>query len=67
MKAAEIADAMIAAITTGNYRALRCNFANGDMVGHTGNFRALRRWRWKPSTSRSAACWRRSTRPVVWH
>ncbi|MCK6389622.1 MAG: 2,3-bisphosphoglycerate-independent phosphoglycerate mutase [Azonexus sp.] len=40
MKAAEIADAMIAAIQTGAYKVLRCNFANGDMVGHTGNFRA---------------------------
>ncbi|WP_415036900.1 2,3-bisphosphoglycerate-independent phosphoglycerate mutase [Azonexus sp.] len=40
MKAAEIADAMIAAIRSGHYRFLRCNFANGDMVGHTGNFRA---------------------------
>jgi 2,3-bisphosphoglycerate-independent phosphoglycerate mutase len=40
MKAAEIADAMIAAIKSGQYRVLRCNFANGDMVGHTGNFRA---------------------------
>lgn len=40
MKAAEIADAMIDALKTGQYRTLRCNFANGDMVGHTGNFRA---------------------------
>jgi len=40
MKAAEIADAMIAAIQSGQYQTLRCNFANGDMVGHTGNFRA---------------------------
>ncbi len=40
MKAAEIADAMIAALKSGQYRTLRCNFANGDMVGHTGNFRA---------------------------
>ncbi len=40
MKAAEIADAMIAALQSGKYRTLRCNFANGDMVGHTGNFRA---------------------------
>ncbi|MDD2883771.1 MAG: 2,3-bisphosphoglycerate-independent phosphoglycerate mutase [Dechloromonas sp.] len=40
MKAAEIADAMIAAIASGQYPLLRCNFANGDMVGHTGNFRA---------------------------
>ena len=40
MKAAEITDAMIAALQGGDYRTLRCNFANGDMVGHTGNFRA---------------------------
>jgi 2,3-bisphosphoglycerate-independent phosphoglycerate mutase len=40
MKAAEIADAMIEALKSGKYRTLRCNFANGDMVGHTGNFRA---------------------------
>ena len=40
MKAAEIADAMIAALQCGQYKTLRCNFANGDMVGHTGNFRA---------------------------
>ena len=40
MKAAEIADAMIAALRSGEYKTLRCNFANGDMVGHTGNFRA---------------------------
>ena len=40
MKAAEIADAMIAALKSGKYKTLRCNFANGDMVGHTGNFRA---------------------------
>lgn len=40
MKSAEIADAMIDALKSGNYRTLRCNFANGDMVGHTGNFRA---------------------------
>ena len=40
MKAAEITDAMIAALQTGEYQTLRCNYANGDMVGHTGNFRA---------------------------
>ena len=42
MKAAEIADAMIAALQSGQYKVLRCNFANGDMVGHTGNFDAAR-------------------------
>ncbi|MEN3373440.1 2,3-bisphosphoglycerate-independent phosphoglycerate mutase [Dechloromonas sp. ZS-1] len=42
MKAAEIADAMIAAVRSGQHKVLRCNFANGDMVGHTGNFEAAR-------------------------
>jgi len=40
MKAAEITDVMIAALHGRQYKTLRCNFANGDMVGHTGNFRA---------------------------
>ncbi|MBS1190449.1 MAG: phosphoglycerate mutase [Rhodocyclaceae bacterium] len=40
MKAAEITDAMIDAIQSGKYKVVRCNYANGDMVGHSGNFRA---------------------------
>ncbi|MDR2508390.1 MAG: 2,3-bisphosphoglycerate-independent phosphoglycerate mutase [Candidatus Accumulibacter sp.] len=40
MKAAEIADAMIDALKSERFGLMRCNFANGDMVGHTGNFRA---------------------------
>jgi 2,3-bisphosphoglycerate-independent phosphoglycerate mutase len=40
MKAAEIADATLAAIEGGKARHLRINFANGDMVGHTGHFEA---------------------------
>ncbi len=40
MKAAEITDAMITALQSKQFDFLRCNFANGDMVGHTGNFRA---------------------------
>ena len=37
MKAAEIADAMLAALDAQPpWDFLRCNFANGDMVGHTG-------------------------------
>ncbi|WP_374487196.1 2,3-bisphosphoglycerate-independent phosphoglycerate mutase [Zoogloea sp.] len=40
MKAAEITDALIAALQSGQYKILRCNYANGDMVGHTGNFQA---------------------------
>jgi 2,3-bisphosphoglycerate-independent phosphoglycerate mutase len=40
MKCAEITDAFIQAIESGKYRYLRANYANGDMVGHTGNFEA---------------------------
>ncbi len=40
MKSAEITDAMIEAVKSGKYNTLRCNFPNGDMVGHTGSLRA---------------------------
>jgi 2,3-bisphosphoglycerate-independent phosphoglycerate mutase len=40
MKAAEITDAMIQELKTGTYRSARVNYANGDMVGHTGDFNA---------------------------
>ncbi len=40
MKAVEIADATIRELETGRYRQARINFANGDMVGHTGNLSA---------------------------
>jgi len=37
MKAAEITDGLIAELATGRYRHARVNYANGDMVGHTGH------------------------------
>lgn len=37
MKSREIADATIKLIESGEHRFGRINFANGDMVGHTGN------------------------------
>lgn len=40
MKATEITDLMVAAIESGQYQFLRCNYPNGDMVGHTGNYEA---------------------------
>jgi 2,3-bisphosphoglycerate-independent phosphoglycerate mutase len=40
MKAAEITDTMIDQLKTGKFRCARLNYANGDMVGHTGNLRA---------------------------
>ncbi|MBA2480381.1 MAG: 2,3-bisphosphoglycerate-independent phosphoglycerate mutase [Planctomycetes bacterium] len=42
MKAAEITDATIAALTEQPTGFARINYANGDMVGHTGNFNATR-------------------------
>ena len=36
MKAAEITDATIEAIASGQYKFIRLNYPNGDMVGHTG-------------------------------
>jgi 2,3-bisphosphoglycerate-independent phosphoglycerate mutase len=36
MKAAEITDRLIAELESGQWRHARLNYANGDMVGHTG-------------------------------
>ena len=40
MSAQEITDTIIAAINGGKYDLIVCNYANGDMVGHTGNLEA---------------------------
>ena len=40
MSAALIAETVAAELATGAHRFARLNFANGDMVGHTGNFDA---------------------------
>jgi 2,3-bisphosphoglycerate-independent phosphoglycerate mutase len=40
MKSAEITDELIRQLKTGKHKALRVNYANGDMVGHTGNYQA---------------------------
>ncbi len=40
MKAKEITDTLIPALESKKYKFLRVNYANGDMVGHTGNFQA---------------------------
>jgi 2,3-bisphosphoglycerate-independent phosphoglycerate mutase len=42
MKAAEITDAVIAELRARPYGFARLNYANGDMVGHTGNYTAAR-------------------------
>jgi 2,3-bisphosphoglycerate-independent phosphoglycerate mutase len=40
MSAPELTTQLVAAIKSGTYDVIICNFANPDMVGHTGNFAA---------------------------
>lgn len=40
MKSKEITDDVVAAIKSGEYDFIRCNYPNGDMVGHTGSLEA---------------------------
>jgi 2,3-bisphosphoglycerate-independent phosphoglycerate mutase len=43
MSAFEVTDELVRAIASGKYDAVVCNYANSDMVGHTGNFDAAKR------------------------
>jgi 2,3-bisphosphoglycerate-independent phosphoglycerate mutase len=43
MSAPEVTERLCAAIAGGPNDAIDCNYANGDMVGHTGNFDAARK------------------------
>ena len=40
MSAPKVTDHLVEAINSGKYDAIICNYANPDMVGHTGNFDA---------------------------
>lgn len=40
MSAREVTDRLVEGVETDRYDAIICNYANGDMVGHTGNFDA---------------------------
>ena len=40
MSAFELTDGLVQAIRSGDFDAIICNYANGDMVGHTGSFEA---------------------------
>ncbi|QHI69263.1 2,3-bisphosphoglycerate-independent phosphoglycerate mutase [Tichowtungia aerotolerans] len=42
MKADEITEEVVAAIKSGEYKFIRLNYPNGDMVGHTGVVSAVR-------------------------
>ena len=41
MKAVEITEKMVENMASGKFDFLRCNFPNGDMVGHTGSMEAV--------------------------
>ncbi|HET9405472.1 MAG TPA: 2,3-bisphosphoglycerate-independent phosphoglycerate mutase [Burkholderiales bacterium] len=43
MSAYEVTDRLVEAIRSRKYQAIICNFANSDMVGHTGNLAAATR------------------------
>ena len=43
MSAREVTDKLVAAIRSREYSAIVCNYANSDMVGHTGNLAAATR------------------------
>ena len=43
MSAREVTDKLVEAIRSRKYDAIVCNYANGDMVGHTGNLEAATR------------------------
>jgi 2,3-bisphosphoglycerate-independent phosphoglycerate mutase len=43
MSAFEVTDQLVAAIESRRYDAIVCNYANGDMVGHTGKLEAATR------------------------
>jgi 2,3-bisphosphoglycerate-independent phosphoglycerate mutase len=43
MSAREVTDKLVAAIQSREYEAIVCNYANGDMVGHTGDLAAATR------------------------
>ena len=43
MSAPEVTDRLVTAIRSGNYDLIICNYANADMVGHTGDMDATMR------------------------
>ena len=43
MSAEEVTDRLVAAIESRKYAAIICNYANSDMVGHTGNIEAAKK------------------------
>jgi 2,3-bisphosphoglycerate-independent phosphoglycerate mutase len=40
MSAKEVTDKLVTAVASGTYDVIICNYANADMVGHTGDFAA---------------------------
>ena len=64
MSAPELTDKAVAAIGSGKYDLIVLNYANPDMVGHTGSLPPPSR-RWRRSMPGSAASPRRSRNPAA--
>ena len=64
MHAPELTDKLVEAIESGRFDFIICNYANADMVGHTGNFVPPRR-RSRRLIPASAACTQRSRRSAA--
>ena len=60
MSASALTDKVVAAIDSGDYDFIVLNYANPDMVGHTGDSRRRRSRRWRRSIHASGGCSRRS-------
>lgn len=61
MKSVEITDAMVEAMASGKYDFLRCNYPNGDMVGHTGSYERRRHCHGSGGYPAWAGSWRQPT------
>ncbi len=61
MSAVPLTDEVIKRLDTGTYDLLILNYANPDMVGHTGVAARPRSRRWRRSTRASSAWWKKSS------
>ena len=64
MSAPEVTDKVVEAIDSGRFDVIVLNYANADMVGHTGRLDAAVK-RSRPSTPASGGSRRRSKRPAA--
>ena len=62
MSAGEVTEQLVAAIRSGDYELIVVNYANPDMVGHTGDARGGDQGGRGGGRGARARCWRRSRR-----